>query len=179
MLIGNLGRKPDVRYLESAPGSGAQTTKVATFPLATTEKYRDRDGNVRENTEWHNIVAWRGLADVVEKYADKGTKLFIEGHLRTRTYTDKAGATRYTTEIVADNLELLSRRPDASAQGSGYQSQGGYQNQGNYQGQSQGNSYQQPQRQAQSQPQAQSEQAQAPAPTQPADDLPAGDDLPF
>ena len=112
MLIGNVGKDPEVRYLESNPQSAGANPKVATFPLATSERYRDRSGDVRENTEWHNIVAWRNSADVAEKYIRKGTQVYIEGRLRTRQWTDQSGAKRYTTEVVVDTLQLLGKRPD-------------------------------------------------------------------
>ena len=143
MLIGNVGRDPEIRYLEGNSQGGG--TKVATFTLATTERYRDRNGELRENTEWHNIVAWRQTADVVERFVKKGTQLYIEGRLRTRSYTDQQGIKKYTTEINADNLQLLGRRQDDQGQGVGYQQpqggqgwqqgqQGGYQAaQGTYQ----------------------------------------------
>ena len=117
MLIGNVGRDPEVRYLDgnSANGPGA---KVATFTLATSERYRDRNGETRENTEWHNIVAWRNSADVAEKFIHKGTQVYIEGKLRTRSYNDATGNKKYTTEVVVDNLQLLGRRPDEDG---GYQ----------------------------------------------------------
>lgn len=109
MLIGNVGKDPEVRYLE---GNGPNATKVATLTLATTERYRDRSGEPRENTEWHNIVAWRNSADIVEKYVRKGTQLYVEGKLRTRSWTDQSGNKRYTTEINVDNLQLLGRKSD-------------------------------------------------------------------
>ena len=111
MLIGNVGKDPEVRYLE---GNGAQAPapKVASFTLATTERYRDRNGEVRENTEWHNIVAWRNSADIAEKYIHKGSKIYVEGKLRTRSWNDQSGVKHYTTEIVVDSLQLLDRRPD-------------------------------------------------------------------
>lgn len=124
MLIGNVGKDPEVRYLESNPQNPGNNAKVASFPLATSERFRDRNGELRENTEWHNIVVWRGNADVVEKYVRKGTQLYIEGKLRTRQWTDQTGNKRYTTEVVADSLQLLGKRPDAPA---GPQQQGGYQ----------------------------------------------------
>lgn len=111
MLIGNVGKDPEVRYLDGNSANGT-ATKVATFPLATSERYRDRSGELRENTEWHNIVVWRSTADVVEKYVKKGSQVYIEGRLRTRQWTDQSGNKRYTTEVVADNLQLLGRRPD-------------------------------------------------------------------
>lgn len=111
MLIGNVGRDPEVRYIES----GAGNPKVATFPLATTEKYRDRSGNIREITEWHNIVTWRSTADVVEKFVRKGTQVYVEGRIRTRSWDDQSGAKKYVTEIVADTLQLLGRRTDNPA----------------------------------------------------------------
>ena len=110
MLIGNVGRDPNVRYLDG--NSGGQGSKVATFTLATTERYRDRSGETRENTEWHNIVAWRNSADLAEKFIHKGTQIYVEGRLRTRSYTDQAGVQKYTTEVVADNIQLLGRRQD-------------------------------------------------------------------
>ena len=130
MLIGNVGRDPEIRYLEGNSQGGG--TKVATFTLATTERYRDRNGELRENTEWHNIVAWRQTADVVERFVKKGTQLYIEGRLRTRSYTDQQGIKKYTTEINADNLQLLGRRQDDQGQGGGYQQGqgGGYQQSG-------------------------------------------------
>ena len=111
MLIGNVGRDPNVRYLDGNSGGGPGS-KVATFTLATTERYRARSRETRENTEWHNIVAWRNSADLAEKFIHKGTMIYVEGRLRTRQYTDQAGVQKYTTEVVADNIQLLSRRPD-------------------------------------------------------------------
>lgn len=122
ILVGNVGRDPEVRY--------AGESKVATFTLATSERYKDRNGENKENTEWHNIVAWRQSADVCEKFVKKGTQLYIEGKLRTRSY-DQNGVKKYVTEIVVDTLQLLGRRPD-SEDGfpggipSGYQQQRSY-----------------------------------------------------
>jgi len=168
ILVGNVGRDPEVRYLDG--GQQGQQTKVATFTLATSERYKDRSGELRENTEWHNIVAWRQSADVCERFVKKGTQLYIEGKLRTRSYSDASGVKKYTTEIVVDTLQLLGRREgDAPAQGS-YGQPSGYQQ----------NSYHapaQPAYQAPAQP-----AAQQPAPAQPIDlgiaDNPS-DDLPF
>ena len=117
------------RYLESNPQNPAANAKVASFRLATSERYRDRSGELRENTEWHNIVAWRNSADTAEKFVKKGMQLYIEGKLRTRSYTDQTGAKKYTTEIVVDNLQLLTKRDSQDDQG-GFAPQGG---QGSYQ----------------------------------------------
>ena len=163
MLIGNVGRDPEVRYLDGNSGNA----KVATFTLATTERYRDRNGETRENTEWHNIVAWRNTADVVEKFVKKGTQLYIEGRIRTRSWDDQSGNKRYTTEIIADTLQLLGRKSDnPGSQPGGFQQQGqGYQQSG-YAAQP---SYQQP-AYAQQQPAAQQQNI--------VEDMP-DDDLPF
>ena len=110
LLIGNVGRDPEVRYLEGNQTAGA--TKVASFTLATTERYRDRNGELRENTEWHNIVAWRNSAELAEKYIRRGSKIFIEGKLRTRSWTDAQGVKKFTTEVVVDNIQLLDKRQD-------------------------------------------------------------------
>lgn len=109
ILIGNLGKDPEVRHLENG-------AVVANFPIATSETYTDRNtGQKVENTDWHDIVVWRGLAEVVEKYVHKGTKVYIEGKLKKRSWQDKEGNTRYTTEVVADELTILSR-PDKPAE---------------------------------------------------------------
>lgn len=102
MLIGNVGKDPEVRYLEG-------NSKVARFQIATTEKYKDKEGRLRELTEWHTVTVWRGLADLVEKYVKKGTQLYVEGKLRSRTWTDRSGTERSVTEIAGDNIELLAR----------------------------------------------------------------------
>ncbi|MNK05012.1 Single-stranded DNA-binding protein [compost metagenome] len=106
ILIGNLGKDPEVRRLENG-------AVVASFPIATSETYTDRTtGERKDNTDWHNIVVWRGLAEVVEKYVRKGQKIYVEGKLKTRSWTDQNGATRYTTEVVADELTILTPRND-------------------------------------------------------------------
>ena len=105
ILVGNVGKDPETRDLEGG-------TAVCSFSLATSETYRNRDGEKITNTEWHNIVLWRGLAEVAEKYVRKGSQLFIEGRIRTRSWDDKDGNKRYTTEIVGDNMQMLGRRPD-------------------------------------------------------------------
>ena len=174
MLIGNVGRDPEVRYLDGNNGA-----KVATFTVATTERYKDRNGETRENTEWHNIVAWRNTADVVERFVRKGTQVYIEGRIRTRSRDDQTGNKRYTTEIMADTLQLLGRKSDnPAAQGGGFApNQGGYaqgsfqqpqQNyqQGGYQAQPQG--FQQP-----------AQNFQQPAAPQTDNEAFSDDDLPF
>jgi len=109
ILVGNLGKDPEVRHLESG-------VMVANFPVATTETYRDRNtGERRQVTEWHNIVLWRGLAEISEKYLKKGNQVYIEGKLRTRSWQDQEGNTRYTTEVVADNMTMLGGRPAESS----------------------------------------------------------------
>ena len=109
ILIGNVGKDPEVRYLDN-------NVAVANLTLATTERgYTQSNGTVvPDRTEWHNIVLWRGLAEVAEKYVRKGSQIYIEGRLRTRTWDDKEGNKRYTTEIYADNMQLLGKRSDSS-----------------------------------------------------------------
>lgn len=104
ILIGNVGKDPDVKVLDNG-------VRVANFPLATTEIYK-KDGNRIEQTEWHNIVLWRGLAEVTEKIVRKGATLYIEGKLRSRTWEDKDKVKRYSVEVVADTLTVLSGRRD-------------------------------------------------------------------
>ena len=116
MLIGNVGKDPEVRYLDGNNPSAGSNAKVATFPLATSERYKDRNGEPHENTEWHNIVVWRSNADVVERFVKRGTQLDIEGRLRTRSWTDQTGAKKYTTEVVADTIQLLGKKTDNPAQ---------------------------------------------------------------
>lgn len=103
MLIGNVGKEPDVRYYDADQA-------VATFPLATTERgYTLPNGtSVPERTDWHNIVLWRGLAKIAERYVHKGDKLFVEGRIRYRSYDDQKGVRRFVTEIMVENMELLS-----------------------------------------------------------------------
>ncbi|MGB7526597.1 single-stranded DNA-binding protein [Sphingobacterium cellulitidis] len=108
ILVGHLGKDPEIRYLEG-------NVSVASFPLATSETF-NKDGRRVEQTEWHNIVLWRGLADVAVKYLSKGKLVYIEGKLRTRSYEDKEGIRRYTTEIVAESFNLLGRRSDFEPQ---------------------------------------------------------------
>ncbi|HET8827722.1 MAG TPA: single-stranded DNA-binding protein [Pelobium sp.] len=104
ILVGHLGKDPEVRHLDG-------NVSVASFPLATSESY-NKDGKRIEQTEWHNIVMWRGLADVAAKYLQKGKLVYIEGKLRTRSFEDKEGHKKYSTEIVAENFTLLGRKTD-------------------------------------------------------------------
>ncbi|WP_255702577.1 single-stranded DNA-binding protein [Fulvivirga ulvae] len=110
IIVGRLGKDPEVRHLESG-------ASVANFPVATSEVYKDRNtGERREQTEWHNVVLWRGLAEIAEKYLNKGDMVYIEGKLRTRSW-EKDGVTRYTTEIVGDNMTMLT--PKGMSEGGG------------------------------------------------------------
>ena len=106
VLIGNLGKDLDMQHLEG-------NIAVAKFPLATTETYKDRNGNMASQTEWHTVVLWRGLAELAQKYLHKGSLVFIEGRLRTRVWEDKDKNRRFSTEIVADNLVMLDKRKDS------------------------------------------------------------------
>lgn len=112
VLIGNLGKDPDVQFLEGNIG-------VAKFPLATTETYKDRSGKLISQTEWHTVVLWRGLAELAQKYLHKGSLIFIEGRLHTRNWEDKEGNKKFATEVVGDNLIMLDKRGEVqSAPGS-------------------------------------------------------------
>lgn len=110
ILVGNVGKDPEVRYLEGG-------TAVASFSLATSEVYRNKSGEKVTQTEWHNIVAWRHLAELAEKYISKGRQLYIDGRITTRSWDDKEGNKRYTTEIVANSIQLLGRKGDDNAEG--------------------------------------------------------------
>ena len=105
ILVGNLGKDPELRYTSSG-------TAVATFSLATSERYKDRNGEQQEKTEWHNIVAWRNLAEICGKYLHKGKQIYIEGRIQTRSYDDRDGNKRYITEIVADQMQMLGSRDE-------------------------------------------------------------------
>ena len=107
MLIGNLGKDPDMQFLEGNIG-------VAKFSLATTETYKDRSGKLISQTEWHTVVLWRGLAELAQKYLHKGSLVYIEGRLKTRSWEDKEGNKKFATEIVGDNLIMLDKRSDGS-----------------------------------------------------------------
>jgi single-strand DNA-binding protein len=115
ILVGRLGKDPEVRNLDNG-------AVVANFTIATSESYKDKTtGEKKEITEWHNVVLWRGLAEIAQKYLHKGDMVYVEGKLRTRSW-EKEGITRYTTEIVADNMTMLGSRSGSGGGGSG----GGY-----------------------------------------------------
>ncbi len=120
ILVGNLGRDVQVQSFDTG-------VKKASFSIATDESYKDKNGQKVDRTEWHNIVMWRGLADVAERYLRKGSKVYIEGRLRTRQYTDQNNITKYFTEIEAQNMLMLDRRDDDQQsypnQSQGYQQQ--------------------------------------------------------
>ena len=111
MLIGNIGRDPEVKTLDGSNGS----QKVATFTLATGEKYKDRNGNLQEKTQWHNIVAWRATADVCDRYVKQGDQICVLGKIEYRTWENDKGEKRYSTDIVADRVELLGGRSASQA----------------------------------------------------------------
>ncbi|MGY6562513.1 MAG: single-stranded DNA-binding protein [Luteibaculaceae bacterium] len=112
ILLGRLGKDPEVRTPDGL------NAKVATFSLATSESYKDKNGERKESTDWHNVVLWRNLAEICEKYLKKGDQVYIEGKIKTRSYDDSNGQKRYITEIVGDNLTLLGKaNRDGSAQG--------------------------------------------------------------
>jgi len=116
ILIGNLGGDPEIRYTQNS-------TAVASFTLATTEKWKGHDGNMQESTEWHRIVAWQRLAEICGEYLSKGSKVYIEGKLQTRKWQDQQGNDRYTTEIVAREVKMLSPKGESrggSSGGGGY-----------------------------------------------------------
>lgn len=113
ILIGNLGKDPEIRYTQSG-------TAVANFTLATTESWGGKDGQERqEKTEWHNIVAWARLAEICNQYLSKGRQVYIEGRIQTRKWEDRDGNTRYTTEIVARDMQMLGSRGDSDFNGGG------------------------------------------------------------
>lgn len=109
-LIGHVGQI-EIKSFDGQNGP----RKCATFSLATTERYKDRSGNIVNNTEWHNIVSWNH-AELCEKYVQKGTQLYVEGKLRTRSWEDKSGNKRYVTEIMADSLQLLGKKENSQGE---------------------------------------------------------------
>lgn len=109
LLSGNVGKDPDIRHLESG-------ATLAQFTLATSERFKDRSGEFQEQTEWHNIVCWNGLADIVGNFVKKGSRLFVEGKMRTRSWDDDKGFKHFVTEIIATNLQLLDRKENSQQQ---------------------------------------------------------------
>ena len=109
MLIGNLGKDPEIQYLEG-------NIAVAKFPLATTETFKDKGGKLISQTEWHTVTLWRGLAELSQKFLRKGSLVYVEGRLRTRNWEDKDGNKKSATEVVGDNLIMLDKRNDGSFQ---------------------------------------------------------------
>ena len=105
MLIGNLGKDPDLQFLEG-------NIAVAKFSLATTESYKDKNGKLMSQTEWHTVVLWRGLAELAQKYLHKGSLVYIEGRLKTRSWEDKEHNKKFATEVVGDNLIMLDKRSE-------------------------------------------------------------------
>tara|TARA_Y100000766_G_scaffold282871_1_gene297115 strand:- start:1740 stop:2168 length:429 start_codon:yes stop_codon:yes gene_type:complete len=103
ILVGNLGKDPEVRHLENG-------TAVANFPIATSESYKDKEGNRVDQTEWHNVVVWRKLAEIAESYLKKGSQIYLEGKLRTRSWEDQQGNKKYSTEVVADTFTMLGKK---------------------------------------------------------------------
>ena len=116
ILIGNLGADPEIRYTQSG-------TAVATLRLATTERFKGKDGQMQDQTEWHRVIAWSRLAEICGEYLHKGSKVYIEGRLQTRKWTDQNGNEKYTTEVIARDMKMLSPRGGGSEQ----ESYGGYQ----------------------------------------------------
>jgi len=110
ILMGNLGKDPDMLFLEG-------NIPVAKFSLATTETFKDRNGKPLSQTEWHTVVLWRGLAELAQKYLHKGSLVYIEGRLRTRSWEDKEGHKKFATEIIGDNLIMLDRKQDGGTPG--------------------------------------------------------------
>ncbi len=106
ILVGNLGKEPDIQFLDG-------NIAVAKFPLATTESYKDKNGNPVSQTEWHTVVLWRGLAELAQKYLHKGSLVYIEGRIRTRSWEDKDKNKRFSTEILGDNLVMLDKRKES------------------------------------------------------------------
>ncbi len=105
ILIGNLGKEPDLRYTPSGQ-------PVATFPMATSEKWKDKDGQLQQKTDWHNVVAWGRQAEICKEYLKKGSPVYIEGRIQSRSYEDKDGNRRYITEIVATRMQMLGRKAE-------------------------------------------------------------------
>lgn len=105
MLIGNVGKEPEIKYTPSG-------IPVTSFRLATSDVWKDRDGSYQESTDWHSVVAWRGLAEIIHKLVKKGARIYIEGRLRSRSFEDKSGNKKHVCEIIADNMLLLDSKKD-------------------------------------------------------------------
>ncbi len=123
ILVGKLGKDPELRYTPSG-------TAVATFSLATNERYKDREGNKQEKTEWHNIVVWRQLAEICGKYLHKGKQIYVEGKIQNRSYDDRDGNKRYISEVVVNEMQMLGSRDDNQQGGGGGYAGGQNQDQG-------------------------------------------------
>jgi single-strand DNA-binding protein len=108
ILIGNLGKDPELKFTPSG-------VAVAKFPMATTEKFKDADGNMQDHTEWHNIVLWRRQAELANEYLKKGSPVYIEGRIRSRSWEDQNGQKRYMTEIVCDRMQFLGRKSEGQS----------------------------------------------------------------
>ncbi len=117
LLIGNLGKDPEVRYTASG-------TAIASFSLATSEKFKNKDGEWEERTEWHNVTLWGRLAEIAGEYLGKGKTVYIEGRLQTRKWQDKDGKDRYTTEIVGEKMQMLSRKDGSNHEEAGQSHEG-------------------------------------------------------
>lgn len=117
IIIGNLGADPEIRYTQDG-------TPAASFTVATTERWKGKDGQMQEQTEWHRVTAWRRLAEICGEFLSKGSRVYIEGKLQTRSY-EKDGQKRYVTEIVAREMKMLSPRGEGSGSGGGYGGDGG------------------------------------------------------
>jgi single-strand DNA-binding protein len=118
ILVGNVGRDPELRYTQSGQ-------PVASFSVATNERFKDKDGNWKDRTEWHRIVAWARLAEICGEYLKKGSPVYIEGRIQTRDWEDKEGNKRQTTEIIALSMQMLGRRGEAGGPSAGDESQAG------------------------------------------------------
>jgi single-strand DNA-binding protein len=117
LLIGNLGKDPELRYTASG-------TAVASFSLATSEKFKNKEGEWEERTEWHNVTLWGRLAEIAGEYLGKGKTVYIEGRLQTRKWQDKDGKDRYTTEIVGEKMQMLSRKDGSNHEEAGQSHEG-------------------------------------------------------
>lgn len=178
ILVGNLGNDPEVRYM---PNGNA----VANLSIATSESWKDQQGQLQEKTEWHKVTMYRRLAEIAGEYLKKGSQIYLEGKLQTRKWQDQQGNDRYTTEVIADQLQMLGGRNESGGgqggggQGGGYQQppQGGQNNQGGYQpsGGQQGGGY----KPAQQSPQKSPQQAPQKAPPMAEPDFDFDDDIPF